>query len=263
MKIAFVYYHRYPEIWRDGLWAALEVLRSVHQIDMVNLFDGEAVDLSEHDFILGWGAINSPADLFIQRLPNKKGLCIAGNVFLPNETTNNYDVVFYETDWFSPYVQHLRLAIKAFGVNTDIYHEIKVPKIFDVLSVGAFADWKRQALVTQEDGVRMVIGEIQENNMEESLSIMRVLNSHGVGTMDMVSPDKLAVLYNMSKLVYIPASIYGGGERAVWEAKACGCDVKVEADNPKLKELLYSEPLNHINYAEALERGINLARKVI
>jgi hypothetical protein len=259
MKIAFVYYHKYPEIWRDGLWAALQILTQAHDVEMINLFSDSLPELKDYDFVLGWGAINSPADIAIHNAPIKKGLCIAGNVHLPNKNTEQYNVVFYETGWFSPYVQDLPLAIKAFGVNTDIYHPMSIPKVFDVLSVGAFADWKRQHMVTIEDGVRLVVGEIQEDNMDESMRIINDLNSLGVGTMDMVPPEKLAILYNMSTMVYIPADINGGGERAVWEAKVCGCDVKVENDNPKLKELLYSDPVGHIKYAEDLDRGIRLA----
>ena len=65
------------------------------------------------------------------------------------------------------------------------------------------------------------------------------------------------LIYNLSKNVYIPANIIGGGERAVLEARACNIPVEVEDDNPKLKELLYSPILDHHYYARQIEKGIH------
>ena len=258
MKIAFVYHHKYPNLWRDGLWAALKVLEDVWEIEYVNLYEG--TEIPECDFVLGWGAFGSPSDLALRDIPTKKGLCIAGNAIPPNDTAINYDILFHETNWYSPVISFHPRIKKAFGINTDIYHQQELPKIIDVLSVGSFSSWKRQELMTLEDGVRLVVGEIQIDNFQESLTIIGNLVSNGVGIMDMVPPESLGILYNMSKMVYIPANIIGGGERAVWEARACGVDVKVENDNPKLKELLYSEVLDHFAYAQSLREGIMEAK---
>jgi len=48
----------------------------------------------------------------------------------------------------------------------------------------------------------------------------------------------------------------GGGERAIWEARACGCNVVVENDNAKLLELTDNEIKDHHYYYEQLLRGI-------
>jgi hypothetical protein len=65
------------------------------------------------------------------------------------------------------------------------------------------------------------------------------------------------MIYQNSKNVYIPANINGGGERAVLEARSCGCNVEVENDNPKLKELVYSKIPSHIDYADNLLKGLS------
>ena len=57
--------------------------------------------------------------------------------------------------------------------------------------------------------------------------------------------------------MYIPSTVQGGGERAVLEAKACGVVVRVEEDNPKLKELaaLVDVP-GPMKYADGLHRAL-------
>jgi len=256
-KVLFIYDHKYPNYWKDGLYAALELLENDYEIEYRNLATKEnTYGYEEFDFVLGWGGFGSPVDIAIRELQVTKGLCIAGNAIPPNQTSVGYDVLFYETEWYYPSITFHPNTVRAFGVNTNIYNHMEAPKIIDVLSVGSFSNWKRQKMMVYEEGIRLVIGELQINNMDESLYIANELISHGVGVMDMVPPESLAILYNMSKLVYIPSDVYGGGERAVWEAKACGVDVKVEPDNPKLKELLYEDYMDHIHYAEALKEGI-------
>ena len=152
--------------------------------------------------------------------------------------------------------QNMTKFIHAFGVNTDIYKPIDLPIVWDVLSVGAFARWKRQVNLLNLKGNRLVVGEIQKENMGESLDIIGLLLQGGVGIMDMVPPETLNLIYNLSSYVYIPADIVGGGERSVLEARACGKTVVVEPDNPKLKELCYSEIFDHNYYATQLLKGI-------
>ena len=57
-------------------------------------------------------------------------------------------------------------------------------------------------------------------------------------------------------MVFIPSTDYGGGERAIWEAKACGCEVECADDNDKLKELISKPYKSHIDYANDLSTGI-------
>jgi len=88
------------------------------------------------------------------------------------------------------------------------------------------------------------------------MRIIKKLVTNGVIVMPMQEPEFLAKLYRETEVAYIPAEILGGGERAVLEARACGCEVIVENDNAKLKELMYGSIYSHIDYARELEKGL-------
>lgn len=254
-RIAFLFDHKYPEIWRDGLWAALQLLSDDYDILYINLAFN-LPNLEDIDFILGWGGFDSPVDKFLRTVTHlPKGLCIGGNAFPPSNT-DTYDVLFYETEWYKPNIKDHRNIVHAFGVNTDIYKPMDLPKVFDYITVGSFSLWKRQFLLTRKAGVKIAVGEIQKDNMDESGNIVGALLPRGVGVMDMVAPEKLAVLINLSKTCYIPATTIGGGERAVLESRACGIDVEIEPDNPKLLEFLDSPIYDHKYYAKQLKKGI-------
>ncbi len=244
-------------MWDDGLYEALRLLEMVFDIDRHNLLDGTNPPLPKYDFVLGWGAFNSPVDNFLQKSPyKKKGLCVGGNARDPIGM-EKYDVLFYETDWYLPQIMAHRNPIHAFGVNTSIFKPIEdaVP-IWDWLTIGAFAIWKRQDKLLDKGGYKMAVGQMQRGNILESMQIVSKLISNGVCVSDSVFPDTLAKIYNSSAKVYIPADVYGGGERAVLEARACGRPVEVEFDNPKLKELLKSPVWDEHYYADQLRKGI-------
>lgn len=264
-KVLFVYDHKTPQLWRDGLWAALKILEGEFDIWMENLQEYHSMIVEGGwDFILGWGAINGPVDMELKKpvyRHTKRGLCLAGNVFLP--ITDDYDVYFYETEWArkwlisnSPYIDSSKL-VHAFGINSDIYTPWKeAPIIWDWLSVGAFAYWKRHERMLSKHGNKLVVGEIQKENKLESFDIISNLLLEGVAISDSVYPTKLRNIYNCSGKIYIPADINGGGERAVLEARSCDKEVIVEDDNPKLQELLTSPVWNHVYYADQLKKGI-------
>ncbi len=257
-KIIFVYDHKYPQFWADGLWAALEILKNDFDVKKVNLHEGTEGLMEDCNFMLGWGAFGSRVDATLQLAEGKKGLCIAGNTFPPTGA-DKYDVLFYETKWYRPQIGFHRNIVQAFGINTDIYFDypIQKPIVWDYLGVGAFATWKRWEKIIDKKGLKMVIGEYQDNNSIESDYIITKLISNHVMVSNMVTPYNLSNIYNWSRTVYIPADINGGGERAVLEAKACGCKVEIEDDNPKLKELLNLDKIpSHVDYALKLVEGI-------
>lgn len=266
-RILFVFDHKYENIWRDGLWAALELLKKDFVIDRWNLQNGNNFITTEYDFILGWGAFGSSVDLELRknhRFWGKRGLCIAGNARLPYDL-DLYEVLFYETSWYENQISGYKNKFKAFGINTDIYNNTKdntfnCYKIWDYTTVGAFALWKRQEKLTIKEGVKLAIGEMQKDNLEESMEIIFNLLHRGVMVSDMVAPEKLADILNHTETLYIPADVNGGGERAILEGLACGCKVEVEDDNPKLNGLLRDAKErgvpDHKNYAEQLRKGI-------
>jgi len=257
MNILFVYHHKNPEYWKDGLWWSINELSKTNKVTWLNLATSyEGVNLKEIDFVLGWGAFGSPADLFCKGISEKKkGLCLGGND-TPVPTYVNYDVIFYETDWIKDnYIKDLDVKkVKAFGVNTDIFTGYPCDIIWNYLSVGSFSYWKHHEKMKDKIGTRLCIGEVQKDNLVESMDIISDLVTNDIAVSGMVSPEKLNLIYNLTKTVYIPADINGGGERAVLEARACGCEVEVE--NPKLKELLECDLPNEKVYFNALHSAI-------
>jgi len=236
----------------DGLWAALKLLEENFEVN----YNGKG----KANFTLGWGAFNSEVDEYVRDQQGPKGLCIGGNTF-PPKNEDDYDVLFYETEWYRPVIQHHKNIVHAFGVNTDIFKKEKRDKFFDWLGVGAFATWKRWDQVTFREGVRAVIGHYQLDNEEESSKIVKMLLKHGVGVFPQVGSEELAKFYQSARNVFIPANIIGGGERAVLEARACGCGVVVEKDNPKLAELLLCPIYDHRYYYKQLKKGIKSCLK--
>lgn len=258
-KVLFIYEHKYPHLWKDGLWAALKLLEREFEITYVNLATGKQGDEAGiFDFILSWGAFGSwPEHTMVEWFPDTpKGLCIGGTA-LPPRNLDRISVLFYETEWYKDQISSHPNIIHAFGVNTDIYWKTsRREKVWDFLTVGAFSFWKRQERILEKKGGKFAIGEIQQNNLSESMAIIAQLLQGKCAISDMVAPELLARIYHQSKRVYIPADINGGGERAVLEARACGLDVEVENDNPKLQELLTCPLYNHVYYADQLKKGI-------
>ncbi len=274
MKILFIYNHQYPDMWQDGLFAAIELLSKKHDLTKVNIAKEKLPEENlDYDFILGWGAFGSPVDQTIQMLRElhkivaKFGLCVAGNAF-PFKT-QKYDVLYYETEWAKKWItdtaEHdVPELIHAFGYNSKIYErqtEYDEPMLWDYVTVGAFANWKRQDKLLDKKGYRLAIGEIQKDNLSESMKIIGPLLMDGVMVSDMQSPWELAKIFHQTCYVYIPADTFGGGERAVIEAKACGTTVEIEEDNSKLRELLKSDTLSWTEhyYAAQLESGFSKA----
>ncbi len=267
IKILFVYDHKFTHLWRDGLWAALRLLEEDFDVDRYNLHEENyelVFDFKKYDFILGWGAYGSPVDKALGSVKKGSakdiplGICMAGNATqIP--VANIYDVIFYETEWAKEnYLEPVSgNLVHAFGVNTDIYNKWdEAPIIWDWLSVGSFSYWKRQERMIPKSGTKLIVGEIQRDNWQESFDIISDLLLAGVGISDMLYPTKLRNIYNCSETIYVPADINGGGERCVIEARACGRPVEVEGDNPKLKELVDGQVFDHHYYAKQLKKGI-------
>ena len=107
-RLLFVYDHKYPHLLRDGLWAALELLKEDFELTKFNLQDrGKNIKIGpmkDFDFILGWGAFNSPVDILMRKIridypKSKLGLCIGGTATSPYKI-EDYDILFYETDFY-------------------------------------------------------------------------------------------------------------------------------------------------------------------
>ena len=263
--IVFVYDQKNESYWKDGLWAAVELLSKEWDITKINIHYQvpPAQILSPVDFVLGWGGFSSPVDEFLENMISncKKGLCLGGYGYtLP---LAKYDVIFYETEWSKKWLGNaLKIGtytpkmVHAFGINTDIFRPVIIPKIWDFITVGTFSLWKRQEKLLRKKGMRLAVGPIQKDNMSESIDILGKLLLDGITVSDEVPPDKLALLYNASKTCYLPANNNGGSERCVLEARSCGTKVEIEPDNPKLAELLTCKLWDAKYYASQLKKGI-------
>jgi len=240
---------------KDGLWQALEMLKEDFKIVKKNVAKDYLGLGRDFKFVLVWGAWGSPQDKFGRTFDCKKGICIAGNVVKPIKP-NDYDVLFYETKWYQPEIKFHKRIVHAFGMNRREFKNLHMDRDIDYLGVGAFALWKRWDEFSKLSGYRVVVGEVQVDNMEESMSIWNRLTENGVHCQTMVTTRKLSVLYNRAKTVFIPADINGGGERAILEARACGCDIQIMPDNPKLLELLDCPMYDENYYYRKLKEGI-------
>jgi hypothetical protein len=282
-KVLFVFDIANTTHWRDGLWAALKLLETDFDITYWNLGKNReiGVGLDRFDFILGWSSFDGEIAHLMRNLKVPHGLCIGGYMFEPHNI-NHFNVLFYETEWYADAELKPRHpnAVHAFGINTDIFHpqhprtvsplseeEYKSDigivtdgahfndfKIFDYLTVGSFSAWKRQIYLLRKEGNRMAVGYLQ--NTDEAFAIISELLLYGCGVMGECAPEDLVKMINASKCVYIPATIAGGGERSVLEARACDVAVEIEDDNPKLKELLTSPVWDQHYYAAQLKKGI-------
>ena len=89
-----------------------------------------------------------------------------------------------------------------------------------------------------------------------------MLQDAGIVVRSEVSYYELAKLIKKSKLIYIPSTLQGGGERAVLEALACGIPIKVENDNDKLLELSQLKKVpGHLEYANGLHLMLQSLRR--
>lgn len=268
-KVLFVFDLPNTTNWKDGLWAALTLLEKDFDITYWNLgiMREFPVSLEHFDFILGWSSFDGEIAHLMRNLKQPHGLCIGGYTFEPHNI-NHYNVLFYETEWYAEAeLKHRHPnCIHAFGVNTDIFRESSSNfdlgyKIWDYTTIGSFSTWKRQLYLLKKEGNRLAVGQIQQGNMEESFDIISQLLAYGVAIQGETSPETLAKYINASKTIYIPATITGGGERSVLEARACDVPVEIEEDNPKLKELLTSPIWDHKYYAAQLKKGIESCLK--
>lgn len=138
---------------------------------------------------------------------------------------------------FHPRLQH------GFGVDTTEFHPVQPPhnRTWDVMFVGAFLPYKRPWLLLEHPGRRkLAIGRIDmlpdlPAFVEQAATIVQHLQTAGVTVRPPVPFHELNALYNAAHTVLVPATVDGGGERAVLEARAAGALVQVAPDNPKLQ----------------------------
>lgn len=260
MNICILYYVPNTTIkytkWCDGFTEAINILKNVYHIDMINDFDNHILNFDNYDLVFF-------KESFTGRIYNKYksklrqntklGLFISSSNIVPtHQQLNIYDILFYETFWYCNYANLKRHPniYHAFGVNKEIMKPIEEEIKYDVIFVGNICDYKRPLHILNLPGEKICLG------FKSDKKIVDKLSNNGVQVIEFIEYDKLSKYYNQSKLCYVPCTLHGGGERAVLEARACGIDVKIENDNPKLKELTESEIYSSVYYSKQIEKGI-------
>ncbi len=254
----------------DGFTAAMELVGDRHEVRWLNVHPhnadakANAALIRECDFVLvrsDWGWLPCrAADRALSNRPDiPVGLLIAGSSPAPPLVSQQrFDVLFYETSWYAPFVAEHPRAIEAFGVDTRVmYDRAYATREWDWLMVGRFASFKRPETLIAKQGKRLAIGDMSAARPE----LIEPLRAAGIELRDQASQADLADLYNRAKHVLVPCTLQGGGERAVWEARACGCEVEIAPDNPKLASLLEGPVASHADYAQRLLTGIEEAAR--
>ena len=120
---------------------------------------------------------------------------------------------------------------------------------------------RARAVVGRYAGLRRVaVGDYEPlEAYAEGPRIVADLRAGGVDVRSPVPHAALADLYRRTRVVVVPSQLQGGGERAVLEARRCGCEVHVFADNSKLAGLLKGPVPGAAEYATRLARGLACA----
>jgi len=254
MKLTFVY-KADDAYWNDGLKVAVDILSQSWDVRKQN----GAYKPYITDFVLVWGALGSEQVTAVKDWPFLKGICIAGGP-IDHPDIHKFDVVFVETRWHQKQFKRIGVNARlAFGTNTQLFKPIpEQHKIWEAIYPAAFATWKRHYLFAQKYKERgLCVGYVQPDNWEHEC--VDICYENGCTVLPQVTPEVLVYLYNASKKVYISSNSMGGGERAVLEGLACGCEVEVDSDNEKLVDLLADmkhKLLTEEHYAHELKKGI-------
>lgn len=240
--------------WTDGFTSALSILKTKYNITLHNVLDNNTIDFNIFDLICFKESFEGYMfNKFKDQLKDKKkALFISSSTIIPtDEQLNLYSILFYETEWYCNYanLKRHKHSYHAFGVNTDIMRPLLSEKKYDVIFVGDIKPYKRPLMILSKEGIKLCVG------FKTDEQLISQLEKENVEVQEFVSYDDLSMLYNSSKLCYIPCELHGGGERAVLEARACGIPVEI-FDNEKLEELLVSPVYSHIYYASQIDTNI-------
>jgi len=234
--------------WSDGFVRAVSLLAPEIESEWCNLEDPDderhfRSKLRECDVLLtksNWGWI---VDRYVRRntLLSRTPRTIMVSGIAPPQPwwrTKFYDVIFYQTEWYRRFLPDDRLLVHAYGTNTSFLYPRNQPGDFewDWLCVGNIRAPKRPDMLLGKSGRRLAIGDLKQSDP----ALIQRLRDDGVVVRDYVPLEQLRELYWSARRVYVPARLDGGGERQIMEAVACGAEVVIEQDNPKLAEVLAS-----------------------
>jgi hypothetical protein len=255
---------RKATLWRDGFTAAIELLGARFDVRWLNLHPSAPEQpaaleqLPDCDAML----VNSNWRWIVDRLVRRRlgrsrpplALRIAGVGKPPRRRRMRfYDLLFYETAWYEPQIASHPHRIHAFGVDTRVMRPAPgVERDVDWLSVGALKPYKRHELLGSRTGRRVVLGD----SVGADPDTVSTLKHVGVELHDFGSYEDLAGWYRRSRNVLVGATTEGGGERNLFEARACGARIHMPGDNPKLEQLRDAPLWDHHYFADRLADGL-------
>lgn len=231
--------------WRDGLWGAMQMLEKKYDVSYKEPWDS----FDEDALLMHWEApctINGSNKQHYEKVhnsPNKKLLLFAGGP-IKKEWVKNYDVVVVESKINEEECEALGIPhARAFGVNTDVFKPLEIPKMYLASAHGTCASWKRQWLLCEalrEDA--LVFGAYQTLD-SKPFDECKMCNSTVI---DEVSYEQANQLLNKSYVSVNCADFWGGGQRATLEAMACDIPVVVMKDSPKNIEFVEGAGIGRI-----------------
>lgn len=258
--------------WEDGLREALGELRAPTEPNVVSFNvhvfapgDGPAQfnvggvvvhqdplrsNLVRHvrafkpDIVLCWGSVDRPLHGSVKDMAPRAALCFAGGP-TQHPFLSNFDLVFAETPYHVETFRQRGVNVRqAFGVNTELFKpNIWQAPHFLAIQPASFAAYKRYGLFAkafEKDG--LAVGQVQlrpDGTVFEGEVCHEVCLRHGVAVIPRMVPYYLMpYMYGLAKTCVITTTTYGGGDRAVLEAMACGKPAVICSDNEKLKMLV-------------------------
>mgnify|MGYP000061888348 CR=1 FL=1 len=161
-----------------------------------------------------------------------------------------FDHLFYETEWYRRHAKMIR-GTHAFGLNTDFIRPMDVPKEYDWLMIGAVIGHKNPLKFLEKPGKKLWLGHVCDEELAKKLTDAGVV-------IKQVPYSHMAKEISKCKRLFCTCGDYGGGERAVLEARACGLEIELIPENTKLPELLGDDVVkwNHKYYAEQIRRTV-------
>jgi hypothetical protein len=260
------------QTWNDGFVAAMRLLSHWgHRVTWVNVACRDAAEAlaeraADADVVVAKSNWGWRVDGFLRSsLPSAHSVATAIMVsgvsgHISYRRGSFYDVVFYQTDWYRPRLSTRLVAVHAYGIDTATMYPPPqpFPKEWDWLYVGALTKSRRAQFLLRKSGTRLAIGELSRSDKD----VVSALRDDGIVVRDYVPYPELREIYWRSHRLYVPAGVDGGGERQVMEAIACGVEIEVEPDNPKLAEVIAKADLWTERYfARQLELGLYLAKR--
>lgn len=234
------------------------------------------------DVILHWADMTRPHAVPLAMLGIPQAICFAGGEAL-GYNWEIFNHIFVESQvYLEAYKKAGASTSIAFGTNTDLFKPIEQNKAFDTIFPGTFAAWKRHDIyATATKGLRaLACGYMYETHEQEC---WQVCLDNGVTVLPHVSAPVLRNLYAASKVGVVTSQSDGGSQRTVLEMMAmnlpvvtCMSDkfdyegiIRVEPTIENVRNAIEEnldkdastrdyivENWSHINYAEALEKGL-------